>query len=638
MQKVKIGELITNLVKEIDMVDASDLPQGDKTKKYKAAAQRFKNALFTDKRKFRGKGLEKRITSNTYNAYMSRARKRFDDRLHHGFARSIERLAERYPLYGAELQEWLGMAPAEIRQQKSAMLVKLRNIMTLAEELSDVKLGTKAAGKRLVALANKYPAWQFALHDLNSDDWKSARDHLHKLFQQGTRLLAELDPVRVNHDVLYSLQLTPSERSSIQQRWVDVLNIKKRTAVLIDYPAYMQGIYDILNAPVSRWDLTTRVGMAPLAFALAAVSGRRLIEIMLRGEFTPISKYAVEFTGHVKKRTDTEKVHTIYTLYDSKLFVERLNALRGCPAAADFEEAMQGYGDLDTRSENARISDMLSGGFNIWVKRFFNDERRVYKDSRSLYARIAYEMWFRHDAKWAGVDEDVFFGELLGHEDESTQMHYKQFKLHNFTRTWKPDTGEENLRLAQLQELDDEMPGFSRGDAAVRLHEAVKSIIDENPEAKITNSTLRKYGFNTLLISRYLEFAADALGQEVGENGQYQLKQTSAPIVLRVELATTADEVEESEGLDGDDENDTSEDDDEALEDDEIELDESSETEPEVAVEPDQPAERPRFAAPHKKDDGTWQISYEFAGKSYSWIGPAENIRDAMQKAWAAYH
>lgn len=643
MQKVKIGELIASLEREIDDIDAADIPQGDKTKKYKAAAQRFKNALFTDKRKYRGKGLEKRITSNTYNAYMSRARKRFDDRLHHHFAKNIERLAERYPLYAPELQDWLNMQAKDIRQQKTALITRLRNIMTLAEELTDVKLGTKAAEKRLITLGNKYPAWKFGLQDLIGPDWKDARDHLYKWFQQGTRLLAELDPLRINHDVLYSLQLSPTERSSIQQRWVDVLNTKKRAAVLIDYPAYMQGIYDILNTPVARWDLTTRVGMAPLAFALAAVSGRRLIEIMLRGNFTPVAKNAVEFTGHVKKRTDNNAAHTIYTLCDSELFTGRLNELRSCPAASDFHQAMQGYGELDTRSENARVSDMLSGGFNIWVKRFFNDDRRVFKDSRAIYARIAYEMWFRHDPKWAGVDEDVFFGQLLGHEDESSQMHYKQFKLHNFSRTWKPDTGEDNQRLFHLQMLDDQMPGFARGDSAVRLHEAVKQIINENPEAKITNSTLRKHGFNTLLISRYLEFAADALGQEVGENGQYQLKRTSAPIVMDTTQAAVPDEEEDLgyEG-DGEDDDDSEDDSDETLEEDEIEIDDAPE--PETAkpaapvTEEKASTPRPRFDAPKRNADGQWVVRYEYDGQNYAWTGAAENIRDAMQKAWQAYH
>lgn len=88
MRKVKIGELINSLVNEVEAIDASDRPQGEKTKKIKAAAIKYKNALFNDKRKFRGKSLEKMISANTFNAYVSRARKRFDDKLHHNFEKT----------------------------------------------------------------------------------------------------------------------------------------------------------------------------------------------------------------------------------------------------------------------------------------------------------------------------------------------------------------------------------------------------------------------------------------------------------------------------------------------------------------------------------------------------------------------
>ncbi|KYI77889.1 hypothetical protein AIZ14_26040, partial [Salmonella enterica subsp. enterica serovar Typhimurium] len=77
-----------------------------------------------------------------------------------------------------------------------------------------------------------------------------------------------------------------AERTSIQQRWEDVQREKKRNEVDIDYPTYKQSIYDILNNPATLLSLNTRSGMAPLAFALAAVSGRRMIEIMFQGEFT----------------------------------------------------------------------------------------------------------------------------------------------------------------------------------------------------------------------------------------------------------------------------------------------------------------------------------------------------------------
>jgi len=623
MAKIKIGEMINRLIAEVDEIDASDVPQGIKTKKHKAAASRFKNALFADKRKYRGKGLEKRVTANTYNTYMSRARSKFDDRLHHAFEKNVADMAAKYPLYADELTAWLGLPVKEIRVRSAALKERLKEIMPLSEALGDVRLGTKAAEKKVMALGSKYPGWKIALFDLNAPDWREARDRLYRYFQEGDRLLDDLMGLRINHEVMYALTLSQAERVSIQKRWGDVLDEKKRSTVLIDYPAYMQAVLDILHTPTSQYSFTTRTSMAPLAFALAAVSGRRMIEIMRLGDFKPTGRYTVEFLGQAKKRSEEDGTpRTIYTLCDSELFIDRLNTLRGSSAAADFDEVVKGYGEDDTRSENGRISTLLGNAFNAWVKTFFQDDRRVFKDSRAIYARIAYESWFRVDPRWAKVDEDVFFSEILGHDDEGTQLHYKQFKLHNFSRSWKYETGEENGRLAALHELDDLMPSFARGDAAIKLHDEVKRIIEEEPAAIINSSRLRALGFNTRLIQRYLETAAEALGQTIGENGRLQLVDNVKTIVL--DDGSLPEEDEEAE--DADDFHD----------DDEIDTGSDDEAEPATA----EPAaeERPRFDAPKRNEAGEWSIRYEFSGQHFAWTGKAESIPDAMKKAWQAYH
>ncbi len=71
--------------------------------------------------------------------------------------------------------------------------------------------------------------------------------------------------------------------------------------------------------------------------------------------------------------------------------------------------------------ENGRINAILATAFNPWVKLFLGDDRRVYKDSRAIYARIAYEMFFRVDPRWKNVDEDVCFYGDRSADDENTQ-------------------------------------------------------------------------------------------------------------------------------------------------------------------------------------------------------------------------
>lgn len=625
-----IGKIITDLIKEVDEIEASDRPQGDKTKRFKAAAQRVKTALFLDKRKFRGNGLKNRISANTYNAYMTRIRKQFDDRLHHHFKKGVEQLAGKYPIYKKELLEWLEIPAAEIRQKNGSMQTRLREIMPLAEVISGMKFGPSAL-KKLTRLAQKYPDWSVYLQSLANEDWKPAEREMHQAFQQGSRLLEDLNKLKINHEILYHLQLDKADRAAIQQRWDNVLSEKKRSTVTLDYPSYMQAVTEQIYQAFDPRLVGQRKDMAPLAFALAAVSGRRMIEVMVQGEFEVAGKYEVVFYGQAKKRTGGDPGRKIYVLCDPKIFVQRINELRSCPAASDFDDIREMLNDGSYRAANVRIASILGNTFNQHAKSFFKDDRRTFKDTRAIYARITYEAFFRHDPRWKNVDEDVFFSEILGHDDENTQLHYKQFKLHNFTRSWRPETGIENRRLAALQAMDEHMPSFARGDAGVRIHETTKRLVEESADIVINTKILRDAGFNPTLVRRYLDFVTDALGQTVGENGWLQTDDERPSIILN--LGDDQDEDESDDGHTG------------------IEVTEGAgekvsktEAQEETATEAAKPvqkvaqAERPRFSAPHQNDDGQWVVKYEYKGGKFAWTGKADNIRDAMEKAWHAYN
>jgi len=623
VQKIKFGELVNALVSTVNQIDASDIPQGEKTRKYKAEARKFNNALFLDKRRYRGQGLKRRITLNTFNAYLSRARKKFDDRLHHHFHSDLERLIKRYPAYSDELSEWLQLPAAEVRQRRHSLLERLKSAMTVAEKASPVKFGTAAGNKKLESLAKQYPDWAGYLRDCITADYQAPQKSLYAVLEQGSRLLDDLGSLRVNHEILYHLTLSTAERTSIQNRWDTVLSEKKRNTITIDYPTYMQRLMDILTAPVQSFDLTTRAGMAPLAFALAAVSGRRQIEIMVQGEFEPINDHEMTFIGQAKKRTGDDDGRRIYCLCDPKIFIERLGILRNSSAAADLVDLVNNVPESETRSGNAMVNTRISVAFNPFVKDFFNDDRRVYKDSRAIYARIVYEQYFNTEPRWKDCDEDVFFSEILGHDDENTQLHYKQFKLRNFSTAWRPTFSTDNPRLVALQALDDDMPGLANGDAAVRLHSWVKELIENDPSAKITTYTIRKqYGGNPAFAKRYLDYVAPALGMEVGDDGRFK---SAAEDEIQPVVIFETDDVTNTEEPD-DDADDDVDDEDEI----ELEVDDEAEEKEDVSQ------EKPRFAAPISRGHNRWLIKFDFAGGHYSWEGDAENVRDAMKRAWEA--
>lgn len=121
----------------------------------------------------------------------------------------------------------------------------------------------------------------------------------------------------------------------------------------------MQAVTEQIHKAFEPSFITQRKDMAPLAFALAAVSGRRLIEVMVQGEFEVAGKYEVIFYGQAKKRTGEDKGRKIYVLCDPALFVQRVNELRSCPAAADFDEIRSLLNDDSYRAANVRIASIL---------------------------------------------------------------------------------------------------------------------------------------------------------------------------------------------------------------------------------------------------------------------------------------
>ncbi|MEL2282505.1 protelomerase, partial [Klebsiella pneumoniae] len=157
---------------------------------------------------------------------------------------------------------------------------------------------------------------------------------------------------------------------------------------------------------------------------------------------------------------------------------------------------------------------------------------------------------------------------------------------------------------------------------------------DLDPSIEFTNSTLRPFNFSTRLIPRYLEFAAEALGQFVGDNGQWHVTDEAPAIILpdQEDLEPMGDADLDAENLA-----------DETLDDDEIDVDESEAVEP-AEQENDEEAEKaekhpakPNFKAPRDNGDGTFKEEFESDGSHYAWSGAAGHRIEAMQSAWHAY-
>lgn len=592
-QKLHLHKLINQLINDVDSFEKSDIPQGQKTAKYKALATKFKNALFNDRRKFRGKGLNNRITLKTYSNYLSRTRKLFDNKIHHSFTSELNKLVKKYANYEyAELfKKWLDEEPSQIRIQLLELQKKFKNGMILIDKYKPNSKNT--------TLIKLYPEWSKSIKNGTLiDDVKIGED-----------LLNDLSKIKVNHEIMYHLTMDQNERATIKIKADNSLKNKKRNTVTINYQKYLNAIYGILSRSDTTFNDVQRKTISPLVFALAAVSGRRMIEIILTGQFKRTGKYKVMFSGQVKKRTENENFEReIYTLIDSNLFIQKIKLLRSLPALQNINELISDNvvdGRL-IRNDKIVINSVFSRHLNQFTKDFFNDERRVFKDTRSLYTRIVYEKYFKSDSRWSNVDEDVFFAEILGHDDDETQLHYKQFKLDSFDSEYVP-AEQENLRLIALKGLDNDMPGLARFDSAVKIHNWVKEQVAANSDATITTYSIRKaLTTKPTTVAKYLNHAAEALGLKKDPDSG-RLKKRNDNIEIVVTDKTNIPVVDEKDMV-------------------KTEIVQNVKEVQDVE-------EQPQFTA-QQLIDKSWLVQYIYRGKACVWTGSANNMGDAINKAW----
>lgn len=555
--KIDFRKLVADLKAEVLAIEKSDAPIKEKTRKFKAAGKKFRHRLYGDKRRYGGARKERRITLNTYNAYLSRARKVFEEMglRHHLLDRNLEWLGKRYPHHADAIGRLAGLPPTETRLAKKALEDQLRAAIDARHKLTKLDFSRPSAKRTVDQLRKANPAYSNLLEGLLGDDPQAAETALFKVLDEAEPLLEDLHDLKVNHEIMYALQMEKGLRKTHTEKKLQTLGVKKRTAVAIHYPHYIQRVTSLLATPPSPVD-STMAAIAPLTFALCAATGRRPIEVLVQGEFHPIrlsggkvDPHRLQFSGQAKKRGgDPDQLYTIYTLAPANVVLSAIATLRTLPQVASLPQT-EGV-DNDTRSLNAKINGRVAPPLNAFAKDFFGDNKRTLKDTRAIYARICYQLWFHRDPRWRSADEDVFFAELLGHDDETTQMHYKQFKVHDCDPEFEPEIKPRKSRLEKLAEFDDLMPDFANGDAAVKLHEKVKRLLREDPNRKITQRLLETEKPTTYrdLAKRYIELCADALGLQKQGNRWKAVEEDEPEVLVEIEVpeAEEAPEPEEA--------------------------------------------------------------------------------------------
>ncbi len=501
---INIIKLIKKILKNIKYVENLNILQTQKTKYYKKISQLYKKYL-----------KKKNISIYTYSKYISLIRKQFTNKKHHNFDKKIKYLIKNFNYYKNELKIIKNNTTLKIFKNIKKLKTKLYQIDNLLINLNKIKLKSNNINK-IKNIINKIPEWKKEIKYFIKNKWFKRNKFIINKIKQGKILLKNINKLKINHEILFHLKIEKNKLNLIKKKSLKSLKNKKFKIIRINYIKYIQKIYNILY---SVKKLTSFNDISSLSFALSTISGRRMIEIFYTGKFKKINNYEIYFKGQAKN--NNKKKYRIYILLNTKIFIKKIKLLRSCNIIKKIIKKINNKKNK-LISKNAQISNNISPYLNKWVKKFFKNKNRTYKDSRSIYARITFEKWFKNDKKWKYKDEDIFFYKILGHKNLNSQIYYKQFKIYNFIKKWKPKKII-NIRLNNLILLDKKINKIIKWKKSYKIHIITKNILKKNPNKLITNYLLRKYGFNTKLIQRYINFISKNIYQ-IKKNNRFIIK------------------------------------------------------------------------------------------------------------------
>lgn len=451
--------LIDELINAVSKTDNDErLQQFERTKYYQRAAQKLRSRMYEDGRR----SDDTKLSLMSYRRYLSDVRKALRGLgwKHHSLPKVVDRLSRKYPEFKKELHKLISQDSEKMRR-------------THTELCQSVKAQYKATREK------KY---------------RDAYDEFKKMY--------------LDHDVLRHLAMQPTDKDDIADADKAALEAKKTSTISINYNWIIARINELTNS--------SQFGQQALGLALAC--GRRSVEILYQGRFKANGEYTVEFSGQAKERggADHDSKFTIYTLIPAKDFCQKLKAFRQLEPVA----ALKQYDELPETQRNTEINRRTAKTLNTATKQVFDDKKAMFKWSRAIWARIVYTLHFEKDEQWKNTDEDIFWREMLGHDRDDTQQHYKYVKL-SFDDIEDDFSSEleyankhgENIRVKRLMRMAKDYRVANRK-ALVKINEYLMKAINDEPTASFTRSSVaRALGSNRKAINEYFEMIEDSYGE-----------------------------------------------------------------------------------------------------------------------------
>lgn len=603
-RKFNVAKLIKEFLVEVMKIDTSELTQSQKTTKHARAAQKVLNALY-GKRAQKGRNA---LTFNTASAHLRDVRNAVTNTgvKHHAFEQSLQRIRNKFPHCSYMLSGMDDLPVKETRLKHRDLLEKLRFVKILEKYVKGVTPGLNNYASLINGRAKELPEWEhelLALKTVKKEDRSSAIENLNQIIEESREFYQALKDMKIDHEVMRHLRKDSFAKDTKSTEQKRTLEEKKSNAITIDYVKTMQVVNMLFDyaLKLDKWEA--------LAVAVAFATGRRSIEVLMQGQFEKIDKYNLKFVGQAKKRegiTDDEMV--IYTLVEADKVLEAIENLRSYPnilalqtLRADRNYSINALAHNRTTGPLNEFIDSLLKTKPITVPESDSERNWLFKDTRAIYTKICFELFFKTDPRWKKKDENMFYKELLGHDELDTQAHYMQFKIINAGGDFQPIVIDADKRRLEAVKAMTDNKWIQGSKARISLHQFVIEILMEQPWRTIIASDLRK-GRNYTMVKQYMELMDDRLKlnwlfEAVMERKAAEVKAKQEP-EEKAEINTTVPASENDKAIDLDD-------------------------------------LKPKFKPPHKNDDGSWLVSFTIDDEEIlEEVASAENMMTAGQYAW----
>lgn len=604
-RKTNLDKIIIDLLDELGEIQTSDRTQSAKTMAYNRAAKKVITALYGKRKQKSGNSLSldgaSKALTKVRNAVSATGA------MHHSFDKSISSLRNNFPHCSYLVDEIDGFPLKETRERWSKLREKITHVVRVEKQLRKLSPDISNYATVVNKMAKDFPAWSHeieSLKTLKKEDRADAIERLQAIFDETREFYPALDKLKIDHEVMRHLTKDSFSTDNKQAESKANLIFKKEGVVNIDYSKQMQLMSLLLSdSSAHQWEA--------LAVGVAMATGRRSIEVLFQGEFEKIDNNRLKFTGQAKKRGGvTGDEMEIYSLADANVVLKALSRLRSFANIA----SLAGLKAERHYSVNELVSNRTAGPLNKFMRdlidRFpitLEGHRRdwVFKDTRAMYAKTCFELFFKDDKRWAKKDENMFYQELLGHHDTDAQNHYMQFKIHNAGAKWEPIVDDSPERRINAMKAMSDNEWIAARESRSSLHKAVIEMIEKDPWRTIKPIDIRKDDSgktrNYTMVKQYLEVVEDAL----------KIDHSLDAIMERKAEEYSKPKAEDKPA-------------------------EKARPEPEMEKSTEQSSEpvQPKFKA-HKNDDGTWLVDVTI-GDEHKQVNDVEaaNMMDAFKKAW----